>query len=132
VHSYQSWWPWLQTFEADALAAGEIWRGVIVAPLRYTVGFTLKFDAVMPGHHVEASLRGDITGGAWIDLEERGEGCDLWIRSQLAPASPFLKALTRILYPIAKAGHDAVITNGARQFQERALSANADAPDTTN
>ncbi len=136
VGSYQQWWPWLQTFEADALDTGEIWRCVVVAPLRYTVSFTLKFDAVMPGHHVETSLRGDITGGAWIDLEQRGDECDVWIRSELAPASPFLRALTRVVYPVAKAGHDAVIGNGARQFQARALAgsspaASADAPDTT-
>jgi len=121
VGAYQQWWPWLRTFDANALATGEIWKCEIVAPLRYTVAFTLKFDVVVPETHVEASLRGDITGGAWIDLEERGEASDLWIRSQLAPASPFLRMLSRVLYPVAKAGHDAVIENGAKQFQDRAL-----------
>ena len=48
VDAYQQWWPWLRTFEADALAVGEIWKCVIVAPLRYTVSFTLKFDVVVP------------------------------------------------------------------------------------
>ncbi len=121
VEAYQGWWPWLAEFDADALATGEIWKCKIVAPLRYTVAFTLKFDVVVPETHVEASLRGDITGGAWIDLEERGDACDVWIRSQLAPSSPFLKMLSTVLYPIAKAGHDAVIENGAKQFQDRAL-----------
>jgi uncharacterized protein YndB with AHSA1/START domain len=121
VGSYQQWWPWLQTFEAEGLAVGEIWRCDIVAPLRYHVAFTLKFDVVVPATHIECSLRGDITGGAWIDLEERNEQSDVWIRSELAPASTFLRALTRVLYPVALAGHDAVINNGAKQFQERAL-----------
>ncbi len=121
VGSYQKWWPWLHSFEAEELAVGEIWRCDIVAPLRYHVAFSLKFDVVVPATHLECSLRGDITGGAWIDLEQRGEQCDLWIRSELAPASTFLRALTRVLYPVALAGHDAIINSGARQFQERAL-----------
>lgn len=125
VGSYQTWWPWLHAFEADTLAPGAIWRCDIVAPLRYHVAFTLKFDVVVPATHIECSLRGDITGGAWIDLEERGDASDLWIRSELAPASQFLRLLTRVLYPVALAGHDAVINNGARQFQERALTPGA-------
>lgn len=122
VDSYQSWWPWLRTFEANALAVGEIWRCEIVAPLRYTVAFTLKFDVVVAPFHIEASMRGDIVGGAWIDVEERGERCDVWIRSEIFPASRFLRGLTRVLYPVAKSGHDAIITSGAKQFQERALT----------
>lgn len=122
VGAYQTWWPWLRSFDADALEAGAIWRCEIVAPLRYTVAFSLKFDVVVPATHVECSLRGDITGGAWIDLEERGDASDVWIRSQLAPASLFLRRLTRFLYPIALAGHNAVIDNGAKQFQQRALT----------
>jgi uncharacterized protein YndB with AHSA1/START domain len=121
VDAYQQWWPWLRTFEANALAVGEIWKCVIVAPLRYTVSFTLKFDVVVPEQHIETSLRGDIAGGAWIDLEERGDESDVWIRSTLAPTSPFLKMLSRVFYPVAKSGHDAIINQGAKQFQERAL-----------
>lgn len=121
VDSYRQWWPWLRTFDAHALAVGEIWNCAVRAPLGYTVAFTLKFDVVVPEQHVEASLRGDIVGGAWIDLEERGGASDVWIRSELAPASPFLRRLSRFVYPVARAGHDAIISNGARQFQERAL-----------
>ncbi len=125
VGSFQRWWPWLDSFQADALAVGETWRCDVRAPLRYHVRFTLKFVVVVPATHLECSLRGDITGGAWIDLEERGEHCDVWIRSEIYPASPFLKTLTRVLYPVALAGHDAVIANGARQFQQRALTPGA-------
>jgi hypothetical protein len=130
VGSYQSWWPWLRTFDANALEVGQIWRCEIVAPLRYTVAFTLKFDVVAAPFHIEASLRGDILGGAWIDVEERGEQSDVWIRSEIFPASRFLRALTRFAYPIARSGHDAIITSGARQFERRAL-ATAGAADTT-
>lgn len=122
VTAYRSWWPWLRTFEADALATGEIWRCEIVAPLRYTVAFTLKFDVVAAPFHVETSLRGDILGGAWIDVEDRGAQSDVWIRSEIFPSSRFLRGLTRFAYPIAKSGHDAIITSGARQFQQRALA----------
>lgn len=130
VDAYQSWWPWLRAFDANALAVGEIWRCEVVAPLRYTVAFSLKFDVVAAPFHIEASIRGDILGGAWIDVEERGQHSDVWIRSELVPASTFLRRLTKFAHPIAKAGHDAVITKGAKQFQARAL-ARTGASDTT-
>lgn len=121
VEAYQGWWPWLEEFDANRLAAGEIWKCKIRSPLRYTVAFTLKFDVVVPETHIEASLRGDIVGGAWIDLEDRGGHTDIWIRSQLSPHSRFLKTLTAVLYPVAKYGHDAIIAIGAKQFEEKAL-----------
>ena len=129
VGSYQRWWPWLEEFQADTLAVGETWRCDVKAPLRYHVRFTLKFIVVVPATHIECSLRGDIGGGAWIDVEEQGDKCDIWIRSEIYPESTFLKSLTRLLYPVALAGHDAVIANGARQFQQRALTPGAS--DTT-
>lgn len=132
VDSYQSWWPWLRTFQARALGVGEIWKCEIVSPLRYTVAFTLKFDVVAAPFHIEASMRGDIVGGAWIDVEERGDQCDVWIRSEIFPASTFLQRLTKFAYPIAKWGHDTVITRGAHQFQAKALSSSGASGTTTS
>ena len=77
VGSYQQWWPWLEEFHADALAVGETWRCDIRAPLRYHVRFTLKFIVVVPATHIECSLRGDISGGAWIDPCDGARGRDI-------------------------------------------------------
>lgn len=121
VTSYQRWWPWLRSFEAATLAVDEVWRCSVKAPLGYSLSFSLKFEVVVPEHHIEASVRGDILGGAWIDLEERGAASDVWVRSMFVPASPFLQRLSKFAPPVARLGHDLLLRQGARQFNERAL-----------
>lgn len=128
VGSYEQWWPWLTEFDANALAVNEVWKCSVRAPLGYKVAFSLKFDVVVPEHHIEASVRGDIIGGAWIDLLERGEATDVWIRSMLIPVAPFLKRLSSAAPPVARFGHNWILRTGARQFNAKALARAADAP----
>jgi hypothetical protein len=122
VDAYTTWWPWLVEFDGAPIAVGSIWNCAVQPPLRYRVAFSIKFDVVVPSTHIEASVRGDIVGGAWIDLEPTGNGCDIWIRSGLAPRSQLLRVLSAAMQPVAKWGHDWIISTGAAQFQERALS----------
>ena len=41
------WWPWLETFDAQPLAPGEVWRCRVKPPLPYTVSFAIAFDEVV-------------------------------------------------------------------------------------
>ena len=121
VDSYQRWWPWLTEFDARGVAVDEVWKCRVKTLLGYSVSFSLKFDVVVPEHHIEASVRGDILGGAWIDLEERGDKSDVWVRSMFVPASPFLERLSKFAPPLARFGHNWILKTGARQFNEKAL-----------
>lgn len=129
VDSYQRWWPWLRAFDARALATGEQWHCTVRPPLPYTVSFTLTFDDVSDEEHALVRVGGDVGGTAHLTLRDTSAGCEVEVRSDLAPQSTFLRFLTSTLPPVARFGHDWILSTGARQFEERALSVGA--PDTT-
>jgi hypothetical protein len=131
VGSYQRWWPWLRSFDASRLATDAIWRCAVRPPLGYTVTFSIAFTRVIEGSLAEARVSGDICGGAELTLTDVDGGCDVVVRSDLEPESRFLRMLSKTVPPVARYGHDWVLSTGARQFEQRALVLTADVPDTT-
>jgi len=130
VGAYRQWWPWLRAFEARALVTGDEWRCTVRPPLPYTVSFVITLDEVVVEEHVLARVSGDIAGSAELTLHGVEKGCEVVVRSDLAPQSGFLRFLATTLPPVARFGHDWILTTGAAQFTRKsALS--ADVPDTT-
>jgi hypothetical protein len=119
---YQSWWPWLERFEAGALADGQVWTCSVRPPLPYTVSFSLELHDVCPGARVQARASGDIEGDARIDIEPADSGCRVRLRSQLSPSSLFLKTAAVVARPLVGLGHSWVLDTGARQFRTRAFA----------
>jgi hypothetical protein len=119
--AYQSWWPWLKVLRADGLSQGSSWRCVVQPPLPYVVRFNLRFETVERCRAIEVRVTGDIVGRASLDVTPSGEGCDIRLRSDLAPHNPALRLVAKVAKPIAVYGHDWVLDTGARQFQEHAL-----------
>jgi hypothetical protein len=131
VGSYRQWWPWLRSFEALELERGDVWRCSVSPPLPYTVTFAIAFDDVFPEERIIASVSGDIVGTAELELTDTDAGCDVEVRSDLQPRSAFLRLLATTVPPVARYGHDWILATGATQFEARALTPSADAPDTT-
>jgi uncharacterized protein YndB with AHSA1/START domain len=129
VGSYPKWWPWLKSFDADALRTGAVWRCSVSPPLPYTVSFAIEFIEVVECERVQASVSGDISGTAHLVLSDAGKGCDVVVRSDLEPRSTFLRVLAATVPPVARFGHDWILATGAKQFESRALT--SDVPDTT-
>lgn len=129
VGSYQRWWPWLRSFEARALASGEAWHCTVRPPLPYTVKFTIAFEDVVAERYAQAHVSGDVAGDATLTLDDTDLGCVVVVRSNLSPRSTFLRLLASTFPPVARYGHDWVLSTGADQFAMRAL--NADERDTT-
>jgi hypothetical protein len=125
VSAYRRWWPWLRAFDARALATGEQWRCTVRAPVPYTVSFTIAFEDVVAEERARAHVSGDIVGTAELTLNDEGEECEAVVRSDLAPRSLFLRVLASTFPPVARYGHDWILTTGAQQFDERALSVGA-------
>jgi hypothetical protein len=125
VASYKQWWPWLRAFDAHALVTGDEWRCTVRAPIPYTVSFTIAFDDVLAEHHARANVRGDIVGNADLTLSDTPGGCEVVVRSDLAPRATFLRFLATTFPPVARYGHDWILSTGAQQFEARALSAGA-------
>jgi uncharacterized protein YndB with AHSA1/START domain len=131
VDSYQRWWPWLRTFEAQGLISGGEWRCTVRPPLPYTVSFVITFSDVVAEEHAVARVTGDIAGVAELTLRDRDGGCEVVVRSDLAAQSGFLRVLAATLPPVARYGHDWILSTGAAQFEARAFSPTSGVQDTT-
>lgn len=119
---YQRWWPWLQRFDGVHVADGERWTCTVKPPLPYTVSFVLVLrDVDHQRRSVSADITGEVVGTAAIDIDETGSGCSLRLVAELAPASAFLRSLTRVAGPVARRGHDVVIDRALAQFAAHAL-----------
>jgi hypothetical protein len=120
-HRYTDWWPWLRRFDAEALAAGQRWRCVIQPPLPYTVRVDVDITEVVVGEAVTADVSGDLRGRARISLDD-GNGlgangrCEARVVSSLAPSSRLMGAAAWLVAPVARWGHDWVLSTGARQL----------------
>ena len=122
VDAYRRWWPWLRSFDAGAgLVTGETWTCGVQPPLPYHVRFTIALDEVEPDRRARATVDGDITGWAHLDLTENGAGCEARLVSSLAPANPLLRRVARVAHPLVRWGHDWVLDTGRKQFVRRAL-----------
>jgi hypothetical protein len=117
VEDYQTWWPWLRHCDAEAFEPGARWTCVVQPPLPYSLRFRITLDEIDHGRFAAATIDGDITGTARIDVTPVDEGSELRLVSQLAPANTLLRAVSVVARPIARLGHDWVLDTGLRQFR---------------
>ncbi len=118
TNSYQDWWPWLRTFDAEGLRVGDRWRCVIRSPLPYLVRVTVAIQEVERPHVVSADVSGDIAGTARLTVNERPDGCELRVESSLEPRRPLLRGLAVVAPAVAHFGHEWVLDTAARQLIE--------------
>ena len=121
VHHYRGWWPWLRRFEAKGLVAGDTWRCVVQPPVPYTLRFQVAIEEVDPNRLVAASLTGDVTGQARLEIGDTDNGCEARLVSALRPGNGGLRLVAMLARPIARFGHDWVLDTGATQFAARAV-----------
>jgi hypothetical protein len=120
---YTDWWPWLTRFDAESLTPGVRWRCVIQPPLPYTLRVNVHITEVVEAEAVSADVSGDLRGHARISLVD-GDGviannhCEARVVSSLAPSSRAMGAAAWLVAPVARWGHDWVLSTGARQLQE--------------
>lgn len=117
VDEYQTWWPWLRSFDGRAFAAGEHWQCVVKPQLPYTLEFVIALDEVRDGAFAHAGLTGDIQGWAELTLADDGAGSEIRLRSDLTARRGPAKWLSTLVPPVASRGHDWVLDNGIRQFR---------------
>lgn len=120
---YTTWWPWLRRLDAAGLAEGEVWVCHVQPPLPYALRFTITIGEVVAGRSVQASVGGDITGTACVDLTPLDDATEVHVVSDLAPSAGVLRAFARVARPLVTWGHDWVLDQGVRQFRARPLGA---------
>lgn len=132
VDHYRAWWPWLREFDGTQFAEGVRWRCAVRPPLPYTVHLAVTLVEVVAGRSVRARVDGDVVGWAHLTLGDTpiggaedgvaaGAGCELRLVSRLTPERPLLRALSIAAPPVARFGHDRVLTTGAHRFGRLAL-----------
>ena len=94
---------------------------VVQPPLPYTLRFRIALDEVDPHRLVAASLTGDVTGRARLEIGDTDDGCEARLVSLLAPGNGALRDRGGAGRPIARFGHDWVLDTGATQFVARAV-----------
>jgi uncharacterized protein YndB with AHSA1/START domain len=123
---YRRWWPWLRTFEADGLRAGDRWSCAVRPPLPYTLQFAIHLDDVVPPRLITAHVTGDIAGEARVEIAADRDGCHVHLTSRLAPGNRAFAVVARVAQPVVRRGHDWVLDTGAAQFASHAVSGGAD------
>lgn len=117
VRHFPDWWPWLRSFDGQALRPGEVWCCAVQPPLPYAVRFELRIEEVREPTLVRATASGDIEGTARIDLAATGEdGSQLRLRAALSPCKQSMRAMSWLARPLVTFGHHWVLDTGARQF----------------
>jgi len=119
---YQGWWPWLRSFEATGLVAGDDWRCTVRPPLGYSLRFTIHLDETAAPRLVTSHITGDIRGTARIEIAPALGGSVIHLTSALAPSNRAFGLVSAIARPIVRRGHDWVLDTGAQQFLSRALA----------
>ena len=76
VDQFSRWWPWLSDFSGCGFGAGAVWRCTVQPPLPYKLRFTVTLEEVDGPRLVAASLSGDISGTARIELHDRDGRCE--------------------------------------------------------
>lgn len=121
VDAYREWWPWLRHFEAAPLVPGALWTATVQPPLPYRLQFDVQLGDVVAPRHVSAEISGDITGSARLEVRPSGDGSELHLVSELAPANAVLRGVAHLARPMVRYGHEWVLDTGLRQFRDRAL-----------
>lgn len=119
--AYRSWWPWLRTFDGDGFHEGARWTCEVQPPLPYSLRFELLLEEVEAPRFVTATVSGDISGHASIDVRATPAGSEVRLVATLGPNSAVLRTIARLAHPLVRFGHDWVIDTGLRQFRRRAL-----------
>lgn len=122
VGAYRVWWPWLRSFDAAALRAGEEWRCEVVPLVPRPMRFRLTLTDVVVRRSVAAEVDGDIRGRARFDLHPDGDGSQVHLVSSLEAGSAELRFLSALARPVARRSHDWVIDTGVRQLRDHVRS----------
>jgi uncharacterized protein YndB with AHSA1/START domain len=117
VEDYRTWWPWLRGFDGSSFEPGEAWHCVVQPPLPYSLRFRVILDDVEPARAASATITGDITGTARLEVIPAAGGCEARLVSRLSPASSMLRTIAVMARPVARFGHDWVLDSALRQFR---------------
>jgi len=118
VQEFQTWWPWLRDFSGGPPVTGALWHCTVRPPLLYRVRFDVHLDEVTAERRIAATVMGDVAGTALVELTPVAIGTEVAVSSTLEPRSPMLRSVAIMAPPLARRGHDWVLTRAALDFPD--------------
>jgi len=118
VDEFQTWWPWLRDFSGGPPVTGATWDCTVRPPLLYRVRFGVHLEEVAAERRIAATVTGDVAGTALIELAPVATGTEVTLTSTLEPRSRLLRSVAIVAPPLARRGHDWVLTRAALDFPE--------------
>lgn len=124
VDEYARWWPWLRELDVDrGFVTASRWRCEVAPPLPYVVRFTVALERVVDREQVTATVDGDVQGTARLTMQPDDDGTTtVRLVSDLVPANPVMRRFAAFAPALVRWGHDWVLDQGRRQFEQRALA----------
>jgi hypothetical protein len=113
VDGYPTWWPEVRSVErVDDVSA----KAEIRSFLPYTLHLLMTREVEDPaGRLLRTGLEGDLTGWAEFHVEARPAGvCSVTYRQEVEVTAPVLRAVARMLGPVMRANHDAMMRSCER------------------
>ena len=121
---YPRWWPWLRRFDVSSpsLVPGAVAACAISAPVvPFGIHFSVEVLDVVPGRRVDTAVRGDLAGGAHLELAPTAGGTAMRLHWALDFCHPLFGPAARAVGPLAQRGQDWVVATGVAQFRRRAV-----------
>ena len=119
VEEFPDWWRWLRDFDVQGsgLETGGVLSGLVVPPIPYRFRVSIHMEDVQPNRSIRASLGGDLTGPAAVDLRQTPAGCELTIKWDVEMRKASMRSAARFCRPLLVWGHDQVIEITLRRFE---------------
>ena len=121
TRDFPRWWPWLRRLDGDGLVEGGRADALVRGPIPYNLEFTVAVDELVPERRVDASVDGDVSGPARLEVDAHPDGSQVRLSWTMELRRPRLRAAARVARPVMEWGHDWVVANGVEQFLRRAL-----------
>jgi uncharacterized protein YndB with AHSA1/START domain len=120
---YRGWWPWLKELQVQSggLRTGSEAHVVIQAPLPYQLRCAIRVDDAEPNRRLVATVSGDLTGPARLELHPSGDGTEARMAWTLEVRSSLLRPLSTVARPALAWAHDRIVERGLVQFESHAL-----------
>jgi hypothetical protein len=108
---FESWWAWLREFrlEGPGLVAGAVLHGVVSPPVPYVMRVRVVLDRCTRPSLIEATVHGDLEGGARLVLAEAGDGTVAEVAWTVEMTQRTMRMASRVAHPFLRWGHDRVI-----------------------
>jgi hypothetical protein len=126
---FEAWWGWLREFrlEGARLEDGAVLRGVVSPPVPYEMRIEVVLDRCLPPRRVDATVRGDLIGGASLELgllRTAAGACTVAeVRWVVEMTQRPMRIAARFAHPLLRWGHDRVVDATVAGFRRHLAGA---------